>query len=187
MQPTPLFLEESGRKVQVAWTPPPSMFFKVNVDGSYRRSTHSAACGGLVRNVDGTLIRGFTCNLGYCNSVWTEMWALRLSIKLARSLSLDKVCFELDSKVVVNMIHMRNSRNKFLQSLLQEIIDLLDATDWSTSIVHVYREANQCAEHLTNKAHSGSFGMKIFHRASSMLALILREDALGFSIPRCIA
>lgn len=109
-----------------------------------------------------------------------------MGIKLARSLPRDKVCFELDLKVVANMVLMRSSRNKFLQPLLQEITDLLDATNWSTSIVHVYREDNRCTDHLVSEGHSGPFSWNIFDRASSALALILREDALGCSIPHVV-
>lgn len=173
--------------MQVSWVAPPPQVFKINVDGTYRKNSRSAACGGLVRNLNGSLIKGFSCNLGFCNSVWAEMWALRLGIELARSLSLDKVCFELDSKAVVNMVHLRGSHNKFLQPLVQEILDLLDAPDWIVSVAHVFREANRCADHLANEGHARLFGWIAFDRASPSLALILREDAIGFSMPRIVA
>lgn len=69
MLPVPTFIEESHREVRVSWAPPPLQTFKVNVDGSYRKSTNSAACGGLIRNSNGLLVKAFTCNLGFCNSI----------------------------------------------------------------------------------------------------------------------
>lgn len=115
------------------------------------------------------------------------MWALRLGIKLARSLSIDTVCFELDSKAIVNMVRLRGSHNKFLQPPLHEIPELLDAPDWRVSVAHVFREANRCADHLANEGHAVPFGWKLFDRASPSLALILKEDAIGCSMPRIVA
>lgn len=146
-----------------------------------------AACGELVRTSLDTFIKGFFCNLGPCNSIRAELWALRLAIKLARNLSLSPMQFELDSQVVVHMIRMGNSHNKFLQPLLLEVIELLNKSDWRTSVTHVFREANRCADFLANRCHSSSFTWTVFDRAMPSLALILREDALDVSIPRVVA
>lgn len=144
-------------------------------------------CGGLIRSSSGTLIKGFSCNLGLCNSVWAELWALRLGIKLARSLAIPSSVFELDSKVVVNMVRMRGAHNKFLQPFLHEVLELLDDPSWRTYVIHVFREANRCADYLANEGHNIPLGWQVFDRASLTLALILREDALGCSIPRLIS
>lgn len=49
---------------------------KINVDGSHSSRTGSSACGGLARDHDGQLIRGFYCKVGSCNAVWEELWGL---------------------------------------------------------------------------------------------------------------
>lgn len=71
------------RWADISWNPPPVGVFKVNVDGSHHRSSGSSACGGLIRDSNGTLIRGFYCKVGSTNAIWAQMWALRLGIKLA--------------------------------------------------------------------------------------------------------
>lgn len=72
------------KEVHVAWTPPPSAFFKVNVDGSHLPSTGSSACGGLIRDSKGKFIHGFFCNVGCGSSVVTEFLGLLLGVHLAR-------------------------------------------------------------------------------------------------------
>lgn len=72
------FIEESGREIPISWKEPPVNGYKVNIDDSYHRSYGMTACGGLIRDCSGKLIKGFHYNLGSCNSVWAELWALSL-------------------------------------------------------------------------------------------------------------
>ena len=39
------------------WTPPLVDWFKINVDGSFRRSTSHASCGGIIRDSLGRFIK----------------------------------------------------------------------------------------------------------------------------------
>lgn len=74
-----------------------------------------------------------------------------LGIKLARQLNLCKAVFELDSKVVVDMVNKGCSDNAYLQPLLHDIIGMLRLPSWDTSVMHAYREANRCADFLARK------------------------------------
>lgn len=129
----PVYIEDSLHEVQVSWSPPPDGTLKVNVDGSFRRSVGTGACGGLIRNSCGTLLKGFFCNLGACNSTWAELWGLYLGIKLVRCIMGPSqnltVVFELDSEVVVNMVRMGTSQNLYYHPLLLEIRSLLAFPD----------------------------------------------------------
>lgn len=82
----PIYVEDSRKEILVAWTSPSIHSYKVNVDGLGRRGEGSSACRALVRDSLGTFFRGFHCNVGVCNAVWAELWALFLGLKLARSL-----------------------------------------------------------------------------------------------------
>lgn len=88
--------------------------------------------------------------------------------------------------MVVNMIHLGGCQNKFLQPLLMEVLDLLRMSYWRSSVSHVFRDGNRCADYLANKGHSSSFVWTVFDRAISSLALILQEDALSRSFPRFV-
>jgi ribonuclease HI len=119
--------------------------------------------------------------------VWAELWALRIGIEMANQLNIKNVIFEMDSLVVVNMVNLGSSPNAFLQPLLQEVITLLRHPGWSTSVCHVYREANRCADLLANLGHTSlDFNCNFIDVFSPTLKLLLEDDVRGVSFPRLI-
>lgn len=105
-------------KVNVCWQSPPPNFYKVNIDGAHNNWTRVSACGGLVLDSQGVFIKGFCGNLGVCSTLMAEFRALIHGVKMARSLHLDKVIFETDSSVVVNLVTKGPSSNHQIQFLL---------------------------------------------------------------------
>jgi ribonuclease HI len=166
-----LVRRQPGEVVAVSWKPPPDGWHKVNVDGSFNTISGSTACGGLIRNQHGIFLKGFYSKIGSSNAIWAEMWALRIGIRIAQNMSLPKVVFEMDSKVIVNMVTSRHTNNAYLSPLLGEIIDLLQHPNWETSITHVYREANRCADFLANRGHSSSFD------GNMLICLVIRSNS----------
>jgi hypothetical protein len=112
---------QSRRSIDVSWTPPQQDHYKVNIDGSHKKSTGISTCGGLIRDSNGKFIRGFYNRLGSCSAVWAELWAFRIGIDMASQLNIRNVNFEMDSLVVVNMVNSGSTPNVFLQPLLQEV------------------------------------------------------------------
>lgn len=55
------------------------------------------------------------------------------------------------------MISARRTHCASLQPLLDEAIALVEAQNWSCSVHHIFREANQCADILAGMGHNGSF------------------------------
>lgn len=119
--------------------------------------------------------------------MWAELWALRLGIRVARELSLQQDIFELDSKVIVDMIHKKETRIGFLQPLLQEILELLLLPSWRTSVVHAFREANKCADLLANMGHSTSYEGVFFSTSFPSLSLLIQADVQGVCTPRIVS
>lgn len=74
-KPVPSYVEASKRKINVTWYRPLYRTFKVNVDG-FHLSESSLAWGGLIHDFTGTFIKGFDYNLGSCNAIVAELWAL---------------------------------------------------------------------------------------------------------------
>lgn len=173
--------------IKVCWSPPPDGCFKVNVDGSHINNPSSSACGGLIRDANGNFVKGFYSKVGSCNAVWAELWALRLGITLAHDLNLPWVMFEMDSKVVVEMVHKKDTHISFLKHLLQEVISLFQLPSWRTSITHTYREANKCVDLLANKGHETSYDGVILDTSFNLLDLLLSADARGVCSSRLIA
>jgi ribonuclease HI len=119
--------------------------------------------------------------------VWAELWALRIGIEMANQLNIKNVIFEMDSLVVVNMVNLGSSPNAFLQPLLQEVITLLHHPGWSTSVCHVYREANRYADLLANLGHTSlDFNCNFIDVFSPTLKLLLEDDVRGVSFPQLI-
>ncbi|KAK7258860.1 hypothetical protein RIF29_24448 [Crotalaria pallida] len=75
----------------IRWKIPPSGFWKLNVDGSFRKDNNCSACGGLLRRDDGSMVRAFQCNLGVCSSVQAELWDLFHGLSMAASCNVHKV------------------------------------------------------------------------------------------------
>ena len=92
----------------LGWTPPPLGFFKLNTDGLAQGNLGFACAGGLIRDSAGSWIRGFLHSIGFTTSLAVELWGLRDSLKLARSLHIGKLIIEIDAKVVVDLISAEN-------------------------------------------------------------------------------
>lgn len=69
----------------------PQGWFKVNVNGSFKVSFGSSAYGWLVYDGNDKFVKSFYNKIGYYSVVWVELWALRLSIKIAQQLNLTSV------------------------------------------------------------------------------------------------
>lgn len=184
---SPLYVEKLKTYISISWKPPAEGVFKMNVDGSFRSSEGNAACRGLICDSMGKFLKAFHCNLGFYNVIWSELWALRLGIILACDLCLTRVIFELDSSVVVHMVHTGTSSTCFLRPLLQEVVSFLKLPDWETSVIHSYREGNRCVDLLANLGHGGSFTWCVLNEAPHSLRLLLLEDAMGCSSPRLVS
>lgn len=111
--------------------------------------------------------------------MWAELWALRLGIQMALDMSLNWVIFEMDSKVVVDMVHNRATQISLLKPPLQEVVHLLNLPSWKTSLVHSYRDANKWADLLANKGHSTSYDGVVLDSSFPLLDLYLLADVRG--------
>lgn len=172
--------------IEVAWTPPPRNFYKINIDGSHQHSGFSA-CGGLVRDSNGAFIHGFYCCLGAGNATWAKLWGLHLGVKLARELQLQNVLFEMDSLVVVNMVNAGRTENANFRPLVDTICSELRKPDWRPSVSHIYREANRCADFLAKQGLEASVERVLVDTVSPSLGLLLAADAQGCCLPRGVA
>ena len=61
---------------QIAQTPPPQHWIKINTDGSLLSDSGSAACGGIGKNHEGSFVAAWSINLGSCTITNTERWAV---------------------------------------------------------------------------------------------------------------
>lgn len=102
-----------------------------------------------------------------------------MGAKLAHGMQLPQVVFEMDSQViVVNIINMCGSHSLFLCPLFEKVLNLLEQSDWSCSVVHTSGEANRCADFQANLGLLGSFTWTVLDVVPPSLNLIVAEDAI---------
>lgn len=87
--------------------------------------------------------------------------------------------FEMDSKVVVDMVTSGTTQISFLQPLLQEVVTLLRHPSWEASIAHIYREGNMCADFLARQGHLSDYEGSYFDRCIAGLSSLISADARG--------
>ena len=163
--------------IQVKWLWPPINWFKVNSDGSSLGNPGIVGGGGLIRNENGEWVRGYARAVGATTSVIAELWALRNGIRLCIALNLQAVIFELDAKLVVDLL----SKDERLESGNDTI--LLDYRKGlgdipMVRIQHCYREANKCADALARRGAWLSQDFVIFLDPPLDVSLLLSLDAI---------
>lgn len=122
------------------------------------------ACGGIIRDDKGTFIKGFYCKLGSCSPLIAEFRALLHGIEVTKCLALERVVFETDSTIVVNLISICSSINPQIQSLLGEISVLLQSSSWHTRVQHAFRESNKCADFLAQCGFDASMHVQLVYQ-----------------------
>ena len=98
--------ETTRQTIQVKWLWPPINWFKVNSNGSSLGNLGIVGGGGLIRNENEEWFRGYAKAIGATTSVAAELWVLRDGICLCVALNLQAVIFELDAKLVVDLLRI---------------------------------------------------------------------------------
>ena len=98
---------------------------------------------------------GFSRAIGYTTSVQVELRAFKDGLMLATELGILKLEVEIDSLVAVELIKSITIPNVFLSSIVADCRYLMESFEHS-SLKHIYREANGCAD-LLAKAGCAQF------------------------------
>ena len=119
----------------------------MNVDGAFSNDLNMAACGGLLRNRDGTFLQGFVAKLHEGDALYAELWACILGLELAWDMGHRRVEVESDSKHAVELLKraVREEHQEFETIIAAK--HLIDR-DWDLHFIHVNRESNQAADFL---------------------------------------
>lgn len=109
--------------------------------------------GGLVWNCDGKPLLGYTGMFEQKLVVWLEMFALFHGLVVAKNLGITKLRVNLDSKVEIDIVNNKRKCPWRVLSLKEKITNALKEFE-HTDIYHVWREANQPVDILSNWATS---------------------------------
>ncbi|KAI8570479.1 hypothetical protein RHMOL_Rhmol01G0037200 [Rhododendron molle] len=120
--------------------------FKLNTDGCWYESNGIGGFGGLFRSHAGDWIMGYHGRRSFNSSLEAELWSIYKGLGVIRDRKLENVKIESDSLVAVDLVTEGNPGNHPQSVLINEAHFLLAQTN--TTIGHIPRAANQCADHL---------------------------------------
>ncbi|XP_058211449.1 uncharacterized protein LOC131323612 [Rhododendron vialii] len=119
---------------------------KLNTNGCWYESNGTGGFGGLFRNHMGDWIMEYYGKRSFHSSLEAELWSTYKGLEVILERKLENVKIESDSLVAMNLTMEGNPGNHPQSVLINEIHALLTQTN--TTIGHISRSANQCADHL---------------------------------------
>ncbi|XP_019186483.1 PREDICTED: uncharacterized protein LOC109181186 [Ipomoea nil] len=168
---------------RVTWTIPHGDYTKINIDGSVCPQTHAVGCAGIARDNSGNWIGGFTSNIGSCSPLMAEAWAALRGIQLAKSLNLQHIILESDSKTIVEGITEDTMVNSSVHNLLVACRrELQGIRDWR--IAWIAREQNGAADALARIATARPRGVYLIPLPPAEIVSFLEVDYASFPLWR---
>ncbi|XP_075663435.1 uncharacterized protein LOC142633035 [Castanea sativa] len=105
-----------------------------------------------------------------------ELWALRDGIRLCVSLKLPAVIFELDAKLIVDMLQKEDSSQNSIDALVSDCKSGLREIP-IVQIQHYYREANKCTNALARRGALLPQDFVVFLDPPADVSLLLSLDS----------
>ena len=170
--------------ILVSWEPPSTSYYKLNFDGSVRGP--SAAADIIIRDATGQLLTAAAFNLGVSSVVIAEATAFQQGLRIALQHNITHLQIEGDNLMVINSVKGLWSPPWQIAHLIWDIHALLSSFS-STTIRHIYREANKAADWVANVGHLVTSQFTIDDCTHSALHPILVNDQVGAPLVRRVS
>ncbi|CAL9019993.1 unnamed protein product, partial [Prunus brigantina] len=167
-------------KRKIARTPlsPDAHVIKVNFDAAWVASSGKAGAGLIARNANGEFVGAKCLSFQAESSIMAEAIAGLEGCKWASELGLSEVCFEYDSKELVESVKGNIKRGRWnlypLLSRIRECNSIFSNCNWAWT----GRKNNEAADHLASLALSRSSPEVWVSRPPTSLVHILNRDGL---------
>jgi ribonuclease HI len=150
----------------------------LNVDGSSIGNPGVSGFGGLIRNLDGAWVHGFSGNIGFSNILHAELLAVYHGLVLAWGLEIKELWCYTDSRIATKLII--DSVNDWHQyaTIIHNIKNLL-ARDWRVKVVHTLRKGNACVDYLAKLGAHNLVPYAPISTPPAEMSLLLLNDASG--------
>lgn len=122
--------------------------FTINVDGSVKYFTKRAGFGGILRDVNGEWLEGFSCKTELGDAAVIEAKAIVGSMKWAWEKGIRDVEIQSDTSTVIKWIQDKTTLRGPIRELIEEANRWIDR-NWRISIKGIFREQNQVADLLS--------------------------------------
>ena len=120
---------------------------KLNSDGSVVGNSKKVGGGATLRCSNRDWVAGCLRKLGNTSCILAELWTLKDGLLLAKQLSLENICVNMDAEFLVYLLSNTIVVNLSLEPLLFDCRKLMK-TFLNCTVAHVFREANRCADRL---------------------------------------
>ncbi|GAU38719.1 hypothetical protein TSUD_396480 [Trifolium subterraneum] len=179
---------KAQQQVHITWVAPPagSRVVCFKLDGAAKTSDNKSGCGGVLRNENGTWIEGFTKALGDTTAYMAELWGIYEGLRLAQRRKMTRLELRTDSQVIAQRLQDQQGGSNTGCTLMKKIRRLLDGP-WEVKIIHVFREANRCADMLASMGSEGPIRIEFFTNPPLRVKQIVNDDFRGVSFPRLIS
>ena len=146
-----------------------------------------AGAGDLLRDCSGTWISGFSLHLGLASNNMAELAAVRQGLKIAWDMGFKFIHLELDSMIVLTWLVEKTANFPTnMMPLFHDCRNLL-ARDWEVQVLHVYREANACADALAKWGTHQHHVLSIYSSCPSFVYVCYIRDMAGLGTNRLCA
>lgn len=169
----------------VGWYPPPLNHIKLNTDGAHSNISNLIAAAGVIRDSNGNWIVGFSKFLGSGDALLAEIWALKLGLCLCVSKGLKNIFVETDSAIAAHLILCHNiSHTHPLYPLIDDCRSALTVS--LSSLHHIHREGNMCADILAKTALTLRNDLQEFIDIPPYVLSAFKDDQIGKRFSRRI-
>ncbi|XP_047266236.1 flavonoid 3'-monooxygenase-like [Capsicum annuum] len=156
----------------------------MNTDASVKTQPGIGGLGGMIRNLEGNWIIGFSRAINHSSLLQDELMAILEGLKLALQRSLTPLVIETDSLLSLKSITHQHTPHANIISECRSLMLQLGAPE----LRHIYREQNRVADALEKEgAKSASFDEPQILIVPPMYAnQELNADRLGTTFPRIV-
>ncbi|KAM2552223.1 hypothetical protein TB2_016639 [Malus domestica] len=169
----------SACSVQVPhWIPPPSSFYKINVDASWSLSTHSGFAGVVIRDANGQFMAAERYAFSSPSVVAAEATALLRGCELGSSLGFQLVILESDSRESIDWLSGAVDVGSWEAYPVLTRVELVSEAFQFCRWSWVPRTANGSADFLASRGFP-EMGSRVWvDRPPSSLVFVLNKDGL---------
>ena len=98
------------------------------MDASVLSSSNYASGGGLLRDSNGSWVKGFSRKVGTSSCLLAELWALRDDLIMARNIHVEeKLIINVDALEVINLLSNAEATNQLTQPIVDDCRNILQA------------------------------------------------------------
>ena len=148
-------------------------------------NSKKASEGAVIRCSNGDWIAGCLRKLGNTSCILAELWALRDGLLLAKQLSLDNICVDMDAEYLVYLLSNTTVVNLSLEPLLSYCRNLMKRF-LNCIVAHVFREANRCADRLARLGADLHSNHLILYNPPLVVEAILAFDEANLCCNRLV-